>query len=48
MTMRPKKDADDKRNLLPPRRRIDELSGFQILKIVVRNRRGSRERRGDE
>ena len=31
-------DADNERNLLPPRRRADELTGFEILEVDVRNR----------
>ena len=36
---RARDDADDERDLLPPRRRADELAGLEILQVVVRDRR---------
>ena len=41
-------DADDERDLLAPRRRVDELACLEVLQVVVRDRRDAEHDRGDE
>ncbi len=38
----------NQRDLLPPRRRVDELARLEILQIVVRDRRDAEQHGGDE
>src|SRR3546814_10081705 len=40
--------ADDQRDLLLPRRRADELAGLEVLEIVVRDRRDTEHKPGDD
>ena len=41
-------DAEDQRDLLPPRRRLDQLAGLQILEVVVGDGRDAEDDRGHE
>jgi hypothetical protein len=44
---RPHHYAHDERHLLPPRRRVDELSGLEVLQVVVRDRGDAQQHGGD-
>ena len=48
MTSAPKIDAEHQRHLLPPRRRVDQLAGLEVLQIVVGDRRDAEDHRGHE
>ena len=41
-------DAEHQRDLLPPRRRVDQLAGLQILEVVVGDGRDAEDDRGHE
>ena len=41
-------DSEHQRDLLPPRRRADELAGLEVLKVVVGDRRDAEHDRRDE
>ena len=45
---RPGGDPDDERHLLPPRRRVHELPGLQVLQVVVGDGGRAEHHRGDE